>query len=115
MISARLVHRASVERNVATGSDDWGDDAAPDFQPLHADLKCWAYSSSSRESVDANKTALIEDLRIMVALGADLAAGDEITEIRDRQGNVIVEGRLKVEGPVQHKHNHREAALQRIG
>lgn len=115
MISGRLIHRAAVERNVATGTDAWGGAPAPDFQPLHAALPCWFYSKAARELVDGAKTAMIEDARIMVALGADLQEADEITAITDRAGNVIVEGRLKVEGPVQHKHTHREAALQRIG
>jgi hypothetical protein len=58
---------------------------------------------------------MIEDLRVMVSRTADLAEGDEITAVSDRNGNVLIPGRLKVEGPVQFKHTHREAALQRIG
>lgn len=115
MIAARLTHRAAVERNMSVVSDDWGGAGVPDFQQLHACLPCFAWSNSSRELVDGSKTALIEDLRVMFALGADIREGDEISAIEDRQGNTIVAGRLKVEGPVQHKHNHLEAALQRIG
>lgn len=115
MISGRLIHRADVERNVATGEDGWGGAPAPDFQPLHSGLACFAWSKQSRELVDGNKTAMIEDLRLMVALGTDLKEGDEITAISDRAGNVVIDGRLKIEGPVQFKHNHLEAALQRIG
>jgi hypothetical protein len=115
VIAGRLIHRAQVERNTATGEDSWGGPAAPVFTVLHNALPSFVYSQSSRELVDGAKTAMIEDLRVMVALGADLAEGDEITAVSDRLGNVIIAGRLKVEGPVQFKHNHREAALQRIG
>lgn len=115
MIAGRLTHRAVQERNSATGTDDWGGPAAPAFAEIDAGLACFVYSKSSRELVDGAKTALIEDLRVMVGLDADLRAGDELSSITDRAGNVIVPGRLKVEGPVQFKHNHREAALQRIG
>ena len=115
MISGRLTHRAAIERNQATGQDDWGGDAVPDFQPLHAALPCFAWSKRSRELVDGSKTAMIEDLRIMFALGADVAEGDEITGVTRRDGTEIIAGRLKIEGPVQHKHTHLEAALQRIG
>lgn len=115
MIGARLTHRAVVERNVATGEDAWGGSTAPDFQPLHSALACFAWSNQSRELADGMKTAMIEDLRLLVSLDADLKEGDEITSITKRNGDVVITGRLKVEGPVQFKHNHLEAALQRIG
>lgn len=115
MIAGRLTHRARVERGTAAGTDSWGNPAVPVFTVLHNALPCWVYSGSARELVDGAKTAQIEDLRVMIALGADLVEGDLITAVSDRLGNTIVEGRLKVEGPVQYKHNHREAALQRIG
>jgi hypothetical protein len=115
MISGRLTMRAEVERNTASGTDAWGNPVAPDFTALHAALPCFAWSNSSRELVDGAKTAMIEDLRAMFALDADIAEGDEIVAISDRAGNVIIAGRLKVEGPVQRKHTHLEAALRRIG
>ena len=115
MIAGRLIHRAVLERNTATGTDAWGGPAAAVFTEIDGELPCFVYSSSSRELVDGVKTAMIEDLRVMVGLASDLQAGDELSSITDRAGNVIVPGRLKVEGPVQFKHNHREAALQRIG
>ncbi|MEL6485643.1 MAG: hypothetical protein AAFQ13_00670 [Pseudomonadota bacterium] len=115
MIARRLTMRAAVERDTATGTDAWGGPVAPSFTALHDALPCFVWSRSSREMIDGQKTAMIEDLRIMVALGTDLAEGDEITAVSDATGTVIIPGRLKVEGAVQFKHNHLEAALQRIG
>lgn len=114
MIAGRLTHRARVERNTATGTDAWGGPAAPVFTVLHNALPCFVYSNGARELADGTKSAQIEDLRIMITLGADLAEGDEITAVTDRRGTTIIAGRLKIEGPIQFKHNHREAALQRI-
>ncbi len=114
MISGRLTMRADVERDQATGTDSWGNPTVPDFQPLGT-LKCFAWSTSSREIVDGDKTAMVEDMRVMFALDADIEEGDEISAIKDRQGTVIIPGRLKVDGPVQRKHTHLEAALMRIG
>jgi hypothetical protein len=115
MIGGRLTMRASVERNLQTGTDPHNNPLPPDFQPLHAALPCFAWSPRSRELQDATKVARIEDLRALFAKDADLQAGDEITEIRNRAGAVVIEGRLKVEGAPQFKHNHIEASLQRIG
>ena len=114
MISGRLTMRARVERNTAAGTDSWGGPVAPAFTVLHNALACFVYSKSGRELVDGAKTAMIEDLRIMIGPNVDLAEGDELVSVTDRLGRTIIAGRLKVEGPVQFKHSHREAALQRI-
>ncbi len=114
MIGGRLTMRALLERNLASGTDSWGNPVAPDFQPLGI-LRCFVWSSSSRETVDGDKTAMIEDMRALFALGADIAEHDEIASITDAKGNTLIPGRLKVEGPVQRKHTHLEAALKRIG
>lgn len=114
MIAGRLTMRARVERNTATGTDSWGGPAAPVFTVVFNAMPCFVYSKSARELADGTKSAQIEDLRLMIARSADLREGDEITAVTDRAGNTIIAGRLKVEGPVQFKHNHREAALQRI-
>lgn len=115
MIAGRLTMRAAVERDQAVAVDDWGGKVAPDFQSIGDPLPCFIWSNSSRELVDGSKTAMIEDMRALFALGADIAEGDEIASVTDRAGTEIIPGRLKVEGPVQRKHTHLECALQRIG
>lgn len=113
MIAGRLTMRAVVQRNTATGKDAWGQRVAATWTTAGT-VRCFAWSKQSREIVDGDKTAMIEDMRIMVALGADLREDDEITAITDRNGNVLIPGRLRVEGPVQRKHTHQEAALKRV-
>lgn len=113
MIAGRLTMRAVVQRNTATGKDAWGQ-PAPATWSTAGTVRCFAWSNQSRELVDGDKSAMIEDIRIMVALGADLREDDEITAITDRNGNVLIPGRLRVEGPVQRKHTHQEAALKRV-
>ena len=114
MIGARLTMRAAVERAPAAAADRWGQPGAAPFAPIGT-LPCFIWSNTSREIVDGDKTAPIEDMRGLFALGADLAEDDEIASVTDRGGAEIIPGRLKVEGPVQFKHTHLEAALRRIG
>ncbi|RVK81389.1 hypothetical protein CN157_05060 [Sinorhizobium meliloti] len=113
-VNGRLTMRALVERNQATGKDAWGNPVPPSFQPLGT-LKCFVWSKLSREIVDGDKTAMIEDMRALFALGADIRQDDEISAVTDAGGATIIDGRLRVEGPVQRKHTHLEAALKRIG
>lgn len=114
MIAGRLTMRALVERNQAIGKDGWGNPVAPSFQPL-ATSKCFVWSNTSREIIDGDKTAMVEDMRSLFALSADIRENDEISAVTDANGTVIIPGRLRVEGPVQRKHTHLEAALKRIG
>lgn len=114
-MAGRLTMRALIERNQAAGDDAWGQPVAPVYQPVGEPLPCFAWSNSSRELVDGSKTAMIEDMRAMFALSADVREDDEIASITDRVGTELIPGRLKIEGPVQRKHTHLEAALRRIG
>lgn len=113
MIGGRLTMRAHVERAVSPGRDRWNNPLPGAFAPL-AVLRCFIWSTSSRKIVDGDKTAMVEDVRGMFELAADLTEGDEIAQVADRRGKVLIAGRLRVEGPVQRKHTHLEAALRRI-
>lgn len=114
MIAGRLTMRALMQRNQAAGTDPRGHPVAPDWTAAGT-LRCFVWSNASREVVDGDKTAMIEDTRGLFALGADIAEGDRITAVTDARGNVLIPGPLQVEGPVQHKHTHLEAALKRVG
>jgi hypothetical protein len=113
MIGPRLTMRAEIERDVASGTDNWGQPNAPDFQP-HCTLPCFAYTPNSREVFDGDKVASIQDVRIMFALGVDVNEADEIAEIRRPGGEVLFIGRFRIDGPVQFKHNHLEAPLRKV-
>lgn len=115
MIAGRLTMRAQVERNVATGKDAWNQPVAPAFEPVGDPLACFAWSPSAREQTDSDKSAQVEDVRAMFAIGADIVEHDELASITNRAGTVLFPGRLRVEGPVQFKHNHVEVALRRVG
>jgi hypothetical protein len=115
MIGARLTMRALLERKPVGTNDSWGQPAPADAVSTGAPLPCFVYSSATQQIEDGQKIAPIEDLRIMFALDADVRDDDEIASVTDRSGVTIISGRLKVIGPVQFKHTHREAALRRIG
>ncbi|MCX9146617.1 hypothetical protein [Erythrobacter sp. WG] len=114
MIAGRLTMLARVERNTATGIDSWGNPVAPAFTVHHAALPCFVWSKAASERADGTKSTSTETFGIMIGRDADLRADDEIAIVMDRLGRTLIPGRLKVEGPVQFKHTHREAALERI-
>lgn len=115
MIAGRLTMRAAIERNTATAKDAWGNPVDPVFASIGDPVACFVWSTSAKQTVDGQKTAEIENMRALFALGADVVPGDEIAQVTDRRGTVLLPGRLRVEAPVQRKHTHLEAQLRRIG
>lgn len=106
--------RAVIERNTAAGTDPHGLPVPPFFAPAGEPVPCFVWSRSSRQALDAGKSALVEDLRMMFPLGADVRPNDEIVRVTDRAGATLIDGRLRIDGDPQRKHRHMEAALERV-
>ncbi len=104
--------RAVVERDTSSGEDDFGHPVKPDFT-AHGTFPCWAWSSSDRETVDGNKSALVGSFRAMFPRNADVVAGDEIANITDRRGAVLFAGRFQIE-TMSFAHDHLEAGLEAV-
>jgi hypothetical protein len=107
-----MTMRAVVERNTASGTDAHGHPVAPVFT-AHATLPCFVWSRQRREAVDGAKTALVEDMRGIFPLAADIAEADEIASVTDRRGVELLSGRVRIDA-IQRKHRHLEAALKRV-
>jgi hypothetical protein len=107
-----MIMRAVVERDTSTGEDDFGQPVKPDFT-THGTFPCWAWSETRRLVVDGDKSALVEGLRFMFPIDADIAAGDQIVNITDRRDAILFGGRLQIETP-QFKHDHKEADLEAV-
>lgn len=114
-MSARqaMRQRADIERD-ASGSDDWGGQGSPDWQPHLAGVPCHFWTAQGRAVVNGQETAVIEDLRLLLPLGTDIASTDRIGRITDRLGVPIVDGPLLVEAVVQ-RADHLVALVKEVG
>lgn len=108
----QMTYRATVQRDAAAGTDDWGQAVQPDYQP-HGTFDCRVWSRQRRELVGDDRTAVVEDLRAMFPLGSDLQNRDRITALADRRGDTVLPGAFLI-GPLQLKGDHIEAALERV-
>lgn len=115
MIGQRLTMIAYVERGTSTGKDAWNMPVVANFQPL-AEVPCFAYSKSGRDVVDGKKDVVVQDMRMMFGLGVDIREGDQVAKITDRSParKILFRGPMRIEGAVEFKHNHQEAALVRV-
>ena len=109
---SRMTMRAMVERNSASGTDDFGHPVAPVYA-THATIPCFVWSRDRREIVDGRKLAVIEDLRALFPIDADILEADEIASVTNRRGATLLSGRFRIEG-LQRKHSHLEATLLRV-
>ena len=115
---SRMIRRAVLERDVSVGADDYGNPPAPTWQALAAPLPCYVWSQH-KKAVVANHApgqpgvVLVEDLRALFPLGADVRQGDRVSQFTDRLGNVIVSGPLLVE-TLQRRPDHQLAMLRRL-
>lgn len=112
MSRGRMTMRAAVERDGATGTNDWNGPATPSFAAL-ATYPCFVWARQAREVVDGRKDVSVEDWRVMFPLGTDVLEGDEIAGITDRRGNEIIAGRFRI-GTLLRKARHLEAALEKV-
>ena len=104
--------RADLERNTEQDTDDYGHPATPDFSVIGR-IATWVYSKARREITDGDKSTVVEDVRAFFAVGADVQQGDEISNIRDRLGQIVMAGRYRIE-TIQRKRRHQQAELLKV-
>lgn len=109
----QMIHRATIERDGATGATDWNGEPAPVFAAHLSDVKCFAWSQSRKEVLDAEKTTVLETLRCIMPLSTDVIEEDQISVIANRVGTTLLAGPLRIES-IQRVHTHLELILQRV-
>lgn len=93
----RMTMRARVERDMASGTDPYGNPLPPDWQVLHDSLPCYLWTTAERV-LAGEVSAILSDHRMMVPRSTDIAVGDRVTRVSDRQGNALLERPMAVAG-----------------
>lgn len=109
----QMTMRAQVQRNSTATVDVDGHPAVASWANLGSPIACRVWSRVRRYVDDNRKTALLEDLRLAVALDADVTALDRVSQVTDRLGVVLWAGPFRLLVP-QHKHTHVEWSIERI-
>lgn len=114
---SQMKQRADLERAAAGNADAWGHAPVPAWEALAADKPCLAWSTAKREVVGTGtnaKTAVVEDIRLMVPLGTDVTEKDRVRKVKDRAGTTILDGPFGI-ASVQVRRTHLELALSKAG
>jgi len=108
-----LTHRAVISRDTSTGTDAWNRPVPSVFTVQPKSVPCRAWSKNRREIRDDGKMMIVEDIRAMFSMSADVQEGDRVT-VNDRLGNVIFDS-LAIQSISRHGANvrHRQAMMER--
>lgn len=98
-----MTMRATVSRDPTVGSNKWGGPAKAVFVEIAGGsnaVPCRAWSKVRRDADDSGKSAIIEDLRANIPVGADIQEQDRLV-IRDRLGVMQLDGPMLVEAKIR--------------
>jgi hypothetical protein len=114
-MSARqaMTMRTSILRDQGT-ADDLGAETASDWQPVAESVACRCFYASGRLQINATESNPIGQLMLLIPLGTDLQADDQIGDVTDRQGTVLFAGPLMLSGPVGHRQDHLCVTLREL-
>jgi len=107
----RMTMRANVERNQTATTNPYGHGDAPTWSAL-ATIPCRVWTRTKRQVVDEEKTVIVEEIRAIFPLDADVASGDRLAKITDRQEAVLYAGPLSIDH-IERRDDHVEALLGR--
>jgi len=102
-VRAVMTMRAEVTRDSTPGITDWGRPEALKLVVVGV-IACRAWSTQRRNQDDAGKSIVIEDIRAVVSITADVLERDRLS-IKDRagvlqfDGPVFVEAKQRKSGP----------------
>lgn len=112
MTTSSFFHRATIERNTQSGSDAHGHPDVPTWGS-HLTLDCRVYTNRRALTVDGNKQASKDTLRIAFRLGEDVTRADRVNGITDRKLTTIYSEVFEIRQITRRK-DHYEADLVEI-
>lgn len=108
---ASMVHRCRLERDAAHATPDgYGLPGQAAWQLLASDVPCFLWSTAERELIGAERSEVIEDLRLLLPLATDVTERDRVGGVKDRLGRWVREGVMGITA-VLSKHDHLELVL----
>lgn len=110
-----LRHLCTIQRdaNADDGVDDYGNPYSADWQPHLEAIPCRAWTNAAREPIDDETSVVLEDRRLTISLGTDVAETDRVLSVTDKAGNEIFDGPMDIEGVLRFT-DHIELVLERI-
>lgn len=93
---SQMRHRATIQRDGASGENNWGGDNEPVFATHLRDHPCHGWFASESVIVDGNKVAVIERRKLMMPLSTDVTTFDRVLSVTDRQGREVFAGPMSI-------------------
>lgn len=112
-VRARMVHRATVERNTQTDTNPHGHRGPAEWEPVGDPIACFLYyGSKPRESVQVERTVIVEPTMLIAPIGTDVTERDRINTVTDRAGVVVLAGVHNIRAVRNVRRSHVEIVLE---
>ena len=109
----RMTMRAVIQRDTATSTDDHGQPAVPVWS-AGTSTPCYCWQEKMTEVIDVNKTAILDQLRMMLPTGTDVTRADRVLNVTDRRGTVKFTGPFLIDGDPEIRATHVELSLRQV-
>lgn len=108
-----MTHRTTIQRLAAGPVDDWGNPGPGVWNDLAAGVPCRWWTQAEREVVGPDKTAVVEDAKVIMPKGTDVREADRLNGVTNKAGAVVRAGVLVIESVVSHR-DHLELGVRGI-
>jgi head-tail adaptor len=111
LVSSRvsLTHLCTTQRITGT-AETWTAPGVSWADHLTAQ-PCYGWTEAGREAVSASETVVLEDRRLILALGTDVTEADRVSSVTSR-GSTVFEGPMGIEAVLTYP-DHLELILTR--
>jgi hypothetical protein len=104
-MSVRTAMKMRANTARPTEVNDGGGGVTRSFATRLTGVPCWWSPISSSENTVAAQTGVSPTSRVFMPKGTDITEADQVTEIRDRLGVLLIQGPLRVETVIPRR-NH---------
>lgn len=108
-----MVHRCWIETPQFAGTDEDGQPLPAEWGIKYFNVPCTFWRTSRVESVDENRTQVVEDLRMNIPLSFAVTESDRVAFVTNRLGEIIDPSIMNVRGVARNR-THKELELQAV-
>jgi|GEM_PF-2851680 len=114
-MSARSVMtmRATVQRNQASGEDEYHQPVQPDWQDYLTDLPCYFWTETKTVRTSQGDLVTVAESKMIVPKTTDITEEDRVTQVTDRQGNILLNQTVGIDSVIPRR-DHLALTLQGV-
>lgn len=112
-VRSRLIMRCTIQYDATSTENSWNNPDAANWQTFLSDVACWFWVTHKKTALDENRSALVEDARMLIPNGQGINEEHRVTNIVNRLGTVLYAGTYEIQA-VEKMPAHSELVLKKV-